>query len=158
DLYKWNRPRCIHFRARGRFPRADHLPPGPLWSRGAWKKQTTLYSWTLRSRPDSFKKVGRASPGRSEEGNGRIERRDAGPGGGTAGAGEVSPWPSSLHKLGYLLHFSLSSAGFVTALSDRFGSGGRFPASSVIAAILPGLLLIHWPVKYPLYARAIDIF
>ena len=36
-----------------------------------------------------------------------------------------------------------SSAGFVTALSDRFRSGGRFPASSVIASILPGLLLLN---------------
>ena len=46
-----------------------------------------------------------------------------------------------LHKLGLLLHYSLSAAGFVTALSDRFRSGGRFPASSVIASILPGLRL-----------------
>ena len=78
-------------------------------------------------------RVGRASPGLSEERNGRIERRDNGPGGGTDGAGEVSPGPNPLHKLGYLLHYSLSSAGFVTALSDCFQSGGRFPASGVIA-------------------------
>jgi hypothetical protein len=46
----------------------------------------------------------------------------------------------------------------VTALSDRFRSGGRFPASSFIASILPGLLMLDWPVKCPLNARAIDIF
>ena len=46
----------------------------------------------------------------------------------------------------------------MTALSDRFRSGGRFPAGSVIASILPGLQLLDWPVKCPLYARAIDIF
>jgi len=46
----------------------------------------------------------------------------------------------------------------VTALSDRFRSGGRFPASRFIASILPGLLLLDWPVKCPLNARAIDIF
>jgi hypothetical protein len=56
------------------------------------------------------------------------------------------------------MHYSLSAAGFVTALSDRFQSGGRFPASSLIASILPGLRLLDWPVKCPLYARAIDIF
>ena len=69
-----------------------------------------------------------------------MERRDAGPVSGTVGAEEVSLGPTPLHKLGYLLHYSLSSAGFVTALSDRFRSGGRFPASSSIASILPGLL------------------
>jgi hypothetical protein len=69
-----------------------------------------------------------------------MERRDAGPISGTDGVWEVSPGPAPLHKLGFLLHVSLSSAGFVTALSDRFRSGGRFPASSVIASILPGLL------------------
>jgi hypothetical protein len=61
-------------------------------------------------------------------------------------------------SLGIFCTISLSSAGFVTALSDRFGSGGRFPASSVIASILPGLLVLDRPVKCPLYARAIDIF
>jgi hypothetical protein len=87
-----------------------------------------------------------------------MKRRDACPGLGTAENREVTPRPSPLHKLGYLLHFSLSSAGFVTALSDRFQSGGRFPASSFIASILPGLLVLDGPVKCPLYARAIDIF
>jgi len=52
-----------------------------------------------------------------------MERRDAGPVSGTVGAEEVSLGPTPLHKLGYLLHYSLSSAGFVTALSDRFRSG-----------------------------------
>ena len=87
-----------------------------------------------------------------------MERRDAGPISVTDGVWEASPGPAPLHKLGFLLHVSLSSAGFVTALSDRFRSGGRFPASSVIASILPGLLVLNWPVKCPLYARAIDIF
>jgi len=60
--------------------------------------------------------------------------------------------------LGIFCTFRFLAAGFVTALSDRFGSGGRFPAGSLIASILPGLLLLDWPVKCPLYARAIDIF
>src|SRR5712675_2007042 len=46
---------------------------------------------------------------------------------GTGGAGEVSPGPSPLHKLGYLLHFSL----FVCRVCDRtlrpFPVGGPFP-------------------------------
>jgi len=52
--------------------------------------------------------------------------------------------------------------GFVTALSDEnqqtdFQSGGRsLPGNA--ALILPGLRLLDWPVKCPLYARAIDIF
>jgi hypothetical protein len=46
--------------------------------------------------------------------------------------------PNPLHKLGCLLHFSLSPAGFVTALSDRLWSRGRFPASGV-SSILPAL-------------------
>src|SRR5579863_8651381 len=46
---------------------------------------------------------------------------------------------------------------FVTALSDRFRSGGRFPAQQrYMLSILPGLRLLDWPVKCPLYARAID--
>src|ERR1700691_3500585 len=69
----------------------------------------------------------RVSPGRSKEGNGRIELRDAGPAWGTAGAGEVSPCPSPLHKLGYLLHCSL----FICRVCDRtlrpFPVGGPFP-------------------------------
>jgi len=84
------------------------------------------------------------------------------PDGGRLGPGRFLPDRVRCISLGIfctlLLHYSLSSAGFVTALSDRFRSGGRFPASSFIASILPGLLLPDWPVKCPLYARAIDIF
>jgi len=56
-----------------------------------------------------------------------MERRDASPILGTDGVGEVSPGPSPLHKLGYLLHVSL----FVCRVCDRtlrpFPVGGPFP-------------------------------
>jgi len=76
---------------------------------------------------------------------------------GRMGWGRFLPDLLRCTSLGIFCTFRFSSAGFVTALSDRFRSGGRFPASSVIASILPGLLQLDWPVKYPLYARAIDI-
>ena len=41
------------------------------------------------------------------------------------------------------------SAGVVTALSDRFRSGGRSLPSSFLASILPGLTSLFWPVKIP---------
>jgi len=74
------------------------------------------------------------------------------------GPGGLLPDRIRCTSLGIFCTVRFSSAGFVTALSDRFRSGGRFPASSVIASILPGLLLLDWPVKCPLYARTIDIF
>src|SRR5271169_1758953 len=57
---------CIHFRVRGKFPRADRLPPGPPWFRAVWKRQITLYSWTLRSRLQSTGFTG-AEQGRKRE-------------------------------------------------------------------------------------------
>src|ERR1700722_13229598 len=63
----------------------------------------------------------------SKEGNGRIERRDTGPARGTAGAGKVSSGPSPLHKLGYLLHFSLFSCGVCDRTLRPFSVGGPFP-------------------------------
>ena len=80
------------------------------------------------------------------------------PHGGRLGLGRFLPNRIRCTSLGIFCTFRFASAGFVTALSDRFRSGGRFPASSVIASILPGLLLPIEPVKCPLYARAIDIF
>jgi hypothetical protein len=77
-----------------------------------------------------------------------MERRDAAPYRGRM-VWEASPGPTPLHKLGHLLHVSLSSAGFVTALSDRFRSGGRFPASSLMASILPGLLQLDFAGEIP---------
>src|SRR5271168_699613 len=56
-----------------------------------------------------------------------MERRDASPILGTDGVGEISPGPTPLHKLGYLLHCSL----FVGRVCDRtlrpFPVGGPFP-------------------------------
>jgi hypothetical protein len=72
-------------------------------------------------------KAGRASPRMSKEGNGRIERRDTGPAWGTAGAGKVSSGPSPLHKLGYLLHFSLFSCRVCDRTLRPFPVGGPFP-------------------------------
>ena len=80
------------------------------------------------------------------------------PHGGRLGPERFLPGRIRCTSLGIFCTVRFSSAGFVTALSDRFRSGGRFPASSVIASILPGLLVLNWPVKCPLYARAIDIF
>jgi hypothetical protein len=77
---------------------------------------------------------------------------------GRLGSGRLLPDRIRCTSLGFFCTIRFSSAGFVTALSDRFASGGRFPASSFIALILPGLLSLDWPVKCPLYARAIDIF
>jgi hypothetical protein len=61
------------------------------------------------------------------------------PDGGRLGLGRFLPNRIRCTSLGIFCTVRFSSAGFVTALSDRFGSGGRFPASSVIASILPGL-------------------
>jgi hypothetical protein len=41
------------------------------------------------------------------------------------------------------LHYSLSAAGFVTALSDRFPVGGPFPCQQLDCLILPGLRLLE---------------
>ena len=80
------------------------------------------------------------------------------PYGGRLGPGRFSRTESAAQAWVSLCTVRFSAAGFVTALSDRFRSGGRFPASSFMASILPGLLVLDWPVKCPLYARAIDIF
>jgi len=80
---------------------------------------------------------------RSEEGNGRIERRAMlAPHGGRLGLGRFLPSRIRCTSLGIFCTVRFASAGFVTALSDRFRSGGRFPASSVLASILPGLRLL----------------
>src|ERR1700691_76904 len=144
---------CIHFRARGRFPRADRLPPAPPWFREAWKIQITLCSWTLRSRRiDGFHR------GEARKETGGSSFAMLAPHGGRLGPGRFLPVRVRCTSLGIFCTVRFSSAGFVTALSDRFRSGGRFPAGSFIASILPGPRLLDWPVKCPLYARAIDIF
>jgi hypothetical protein len=64
------------------------------------------------------------------------------PDGGRLGPERFLPDRIRCTSLGIFCTIRFPSAGFVTALSDRFQSGGRFPASSVIASILPGLLLL----------------
>jgi len=68
---------------------------------------------------------------------------------GRLGPGRFLPNRIRCTSLGIFCTVRFSSAGFVTALSDRFQSGGRFPASSVIASILPGLRTAQLAGKMP---------
>jgi len=53
---------------------------------------------------------------------------------------------------------ALTSAGVCDrTLRPIFGRGAVPCPADCSASILPGLLLLDWPVKCPLYARAIDI-
>jgi len=58
------------------------------------------------------------------------------------GLGGFSPAESAAQAWESFALFAFYPPGFVTALSDRFRSGGRFPASRLIASILPGLPLL----------------
>ena len=147
---------CIHFRARGRFPRADRLPPAPPWFRVAWKRQITLCSWTLRSRSDLSRagftgaKQGRKRQDRASRGWPRI--------GDGWGWGGFSLTESAAQAWVSFALFRFASAGFVTALSDRFPVGGPFPCQQRYSFSPARPSTARQPVKCPLYARAIDIF
>jgi hypothetical protein len=65
------------------------------------------------------------------------------PHGGRLGLGRLLPDRIRCTSLGIFCTVRFTSAGFVTALSDRFRSGGRFPASRLLASILHGLLLLR---------------
>ena len=80
------------------------------------------------------------------------------------GRGRLGLW-SSLHdrircsSLGIFCTDRFLSAGVVTALSDRFRSGGPFPAQqrSCFNPARPHIAVLAGK-KYPLYARVIEIF
>jgi len=68
------------------------------------------------------------------------------------------PWPNPLHKLGYLLHWSL----FVCRLCDRtlrpFPVGGPFPCQQHCASILPGLPTVRLAGEIAPFTRGRSIF
>jgi hypothetical protein len=101
------------------------------------------------------------SPAWCQESCGRIvtkrRRMFGGPAQGTTREREKFSRPSSLHKLGNLVHFRFNfRRGCDRTLRPTDRSGGRSLPGYLPSSILPGLLI--QPVTCPLYARAVDIF